>query len=141
MVEEVLICLQYADMGLTIRHILHYFHLSVTDGFKLWIPSIVHLIFGNDFQFLIQGMSILHLMVHAGAGEIVLHPGLFLEQRAVIQRVCCIIAGTDTDPHGCIDHGHILFELDAVLSEVIVIGVYVMCRAVQVLIGQCGLAV
>ena len=49
------------------------------------------------------------------------HQVLSLEQRAGIQWVCRVIAGTDSDPHGCIDHGHILFELDAVLGEVIVV--------------------
>ena len=110
-------------MGLAVCYIFIDLHLGIAYAFQLRILGIVEFLFGNDLQFLIQGMGILDLMVHAGAGTIVLHPGLLLEQGAVVQRVCRIVSGSDCDPHGCIYHGHILFELDAVLSEVIVVGV------------------
>ena len=81
----------------------------------------VEIVFDINLQFLIQGMGILDLMMHACSCPVVLHPGLLFQQGTVIQRICSVVAISDGYFHGRICHGDIFFELDAILSEVVII--------------------
>ena len=86
-------------------------------------------------------MGVLNLMKHGSSGTVILHPGPLFQQGAVVHRVCGIIAGSDSDPHGCVDHRVGFLELDAVFLDVVVVGVDVMPLLVHIVVGQNGLIV
>ena len=130
----IVVCgLQDTNVSLSVGHILIYGHLGIANAEDLWIVGLIEDLFDDDVQLLIQGMGILDLMMHAGAGAVVLYPGLLLEQGAVVQGICCIISCSNCNPHGRIDHGDILFELNAVLIIIIVVCVGIVGKAVHIL--------
>ena len=108
-------------MGFAVCYIFIDLHLSITVAFPDGIVGIVEIVFDINLQFLIQGMGILDLMMHACSCPVVLHPGLLFQQGTVIQRICSVVAISDGYFHGRICHGDIFFELDAILSEVVII--------------------